>query len=72
MTWRELKIFIANVPRDSATAHSILGPAADWTTTTHVVANLYDAIIAIHTPENEPRHEHPRPDLPEDPDNPDN
>lgn len=31
-----------HLPRDSATARAILGPAADWSDDTHLLASLLD------------------------------
>ncbi|MFD0902328.1 hypothetical protein [Actinomadura sediminis] len=31
-----------HLPRDSATARAILGPAAEWTDDTHLLAHLVD------------------------------
>ena len=66
MTWRELKVFLLHLPRDSATYRSVFGEAAEWTPTTHVLANLFDAVTSALTPKGERHTPHPRPVLPDD------
>lgn len=67
MTWRELKVFLEHLPRDSATSRSLFGEAADWTPTTHVVASLWDIYAATHHDRRKGKPPtYPRPTFPDD------
>jgi hypothetical protein len=65
MTWRELKVFIENLPRDSATNRSRYGEVASWTPEAEVLANIWEWYAAVHS-EKGKYPTYPRPELPDD------
>lgn len=64
MTWRELRDFVAHLPRNSALGRELHGEAAEWTPTTHAVASLWDWYAAVHTGRGKPPI-YPRPEIPD-------
>jgi hypothetical protein len=40
MTWRELRTFMRNAPRESLFAQAVHGDAADWGTTDYLITQL--------------------------------
>ena len=44
ITWRELRVFLAHVPADSATARAVHGEAAAWGLAEHLLAAVVDVL----------------------------
>jgi hypothetical protein len=65
MTWRELKIFLDNLPRDSATYRSLYGDGADWTPEVAILADIWDLYAGTHAGRRKPP-TYPRPKFPDD------
>lgn len=42
LSWRRLKVLIRQLPRESATARSQIGPVAEWTVGEYLLAALLD------------------------------
>jgi len=67
MTWRELRDFIANLPRGSATYRSLYGDAADWTPEVAILADFWDIYAATHHDRRKGKPPtYPRPEFPDD------
>jgi len=65
MTWRELRDFIAHLPRNSATGRSLFGEVADWTPEAEVLANIWEWYAAVHSEKGQ-QPTYPRPKIPDD------
>ena len=44
LSWRRLRVLLAHLPPDSATAQAIHGPAAAWSPTEHLLASVVDRL----------------------------
>lgn len=44
LTWRQLSVYLAGLPRDSATAREVGGPDIDWDLHAHLLAAAFDAL----------------------------
>lgn len=44
MTWRQLSVYLAGLPRDSATAREVGGPDLEWGLPEHLLAFIGDGI----------------------------
>ena len=45
---RRLAVLARNLPRDSATVRSVLGPAGEWNTTEHLLASVVDFLAVAN------------------------
>lgn len=64
MTWRELKVFIRHLPRESATSREMFGEAASWGPEAYVLADVVDVLIAANSEKGKKPKPYPRPVIP--------
>jgi len=48
LSWRRLGVLVAGLPREAATVRALVGEAADWGATEHLLAAAVDALHAAN------------------------
>lgn len=61
LTWRRLKVLVVGLPRTSNFAHAVLGEAALWGPTDHLLAAVFDAVNVGNWQRGGGRRQRPKP-----------